>query len=255
MRSIHEQTWALIRDAIADACFGGAETSVGLVEGVLILAEFLPREKVKGGGSRESLELLSGKGESGLHGIENRRGWNLTGIAIRAAYGLGCESISGSGVVLKLLVDQIAMDLAGERTPEFERARLAFTWCYLYDRTIDKSTLLGLETELTKSRLRTGLAFWSRGPAICFTGYSHVTQTGESAARANFPSMISPGETGDTKPRPNTVQTGSGTDSASFIQALMELTQIMTNAHDTLYPNRDRTNDLVRQGAYFRVSR
>lgn len=59
--------------------------------------------------------------------------------------------------------------------------------------------------------------------------------------------MVSPEETEEDK------RNGGGADSASLIQALMELTQIMTNAHDTLYPNRTRTNDLVRQGAYFRV--
>ena len=59
--------------------------------------------------------------------------------------------------------------------------------------------------------------------------------------------MVSPEETEEDR------RNGGGADSASLIQALMELTQIMTNAHDTLYPNRTRTNDLVRQGAYFRV--
>lgn len=32
------------------------------------------------------------------------------------------------------------MEVGGERTAEFERARSAWTWCYLYDRTIDKSS-------------------------------------------------------------------------------------------------------------------
>jgi len=35
--------------------------------------------------------------------------------------------------------------------------------------------------------LRTGLAFWSRGPSLCFTGYSSIAQTGEAAAREKLP--------------------------------------------------------------------
>jgi hypothetical protein len=145
----------------------------------------------------------------------------MTGLAIRAAYGLQ--------------LDQAALETQ-PRTLEQERARLVWTWCYLYDRTIG---------------LRTGLAFWSRGPSICFSGYSHISQTGETAARVNFPSMLSP-TPAEFYDEPSE-GTGAGADSASLIQALMELTQIMTNAHDTLYPNKSRTDDLVRQGGYFRV--
>lgn len=145
-------------------------------------------------------------------------------------------------------MDTIALEVDEAKTPESERAKLAFTWCYLYDRTIG---------------LRTGLAFWSRGPASCFTGYSHISQTGETAAKINFPYMLSPqdtpgstgpGGTGGAAAADNDPSRGHGADSASFIQALMELVQIMTNAHDTLYPNRQRTHSLVRQGGYFRVS-
>jgi hypothetical protein len=93
-RAIHERTWGIIREALSDYAFGGVEASVGLVEGVLLLAEFLPREKSSkiAGGSRDpSLELLAGRSDGGLHGTENRRTWALTGVAIRAAYGLGRE--------------------------------------------------------------------------------------------------------------------------------------------------------------------
>ncbi|RSH91336.1 hypothetical protein EHS25_009635 [Saitozyma podzolica] len=129
-RAIHDRTWGIIREALSDYAFGGVEASVGLVEGVLLLAEFLPREKSSkiAGGSRDpSLELLAGRSDGGLHGTENRRTWALTGVAIRAAYGLG--------------LDQLALEHDDDRSAEAERARLAFTWCYLYDRTIDESTL------------------------------------------------------------------------------------------------------------------
>lgn len=213
MKEIHERTWAVIRDAIEDYTFSGSATSVGFVEGVLLLAENLPREV-----SKRTSELLSGGEDSvGLHGTENRRSWALTGLAIRAAYGLG--------------LDQIAIEInEAERTADLERARSTWTWCYLYDRTIG---------------LRTGLAFWSRGPSLCFVGYSHISQTGERAAVSNFPYMLNHG--------PASPSTDNDTDSASLMQSLVELTQIMTNAHDILYPSKTRTDILVRQGEYFKV--
>ncbi len=77
---------------------------MGFVEGVLLLAEFLPREK---GGRGVGAELLGGSGVGGggegLHGIENRRSWALTGLAIRAAYGLGCEWDNGPACLMLLV--------------------------------------------------------------------------------------------------------------------------------------------------------
>ncbi|WVQ74282.1 hypothetical protein IAR50_003879 [Cryptococcus sp. DSM 104548] len=207
---VHEQTWSILRDALADYSFAGLQASVGFVEGVLLLAEYLPKEG--GRPAKEvSMEILgvggSGKGHAeagGMHGSDNRRSWALIGIAIRAAYLLG--------------LDQIALEIdESRRTPDVERAR---------------------------TRLRTGLAFWSRGPSLCFVGYSHISQTGQAAARLNFPYQLSqsPGSSTDDQQHD---------DSASLMQSLVELTQVMTNAHDILYPSRLRTETLVRQGEYF----
>ena len=260
VQRIHAETWTLTRQVLAEYTLAGMQANMGLVEGALLLAEFLPREisqpetdQTKSkllsllGNPGNSASPLTGShaavatiGGGGLHGADNRRSWAMTGLAIRAAYGLQ--------------LDEAALVVEGERSPEQERARLDWTWCYLYDRTIG---------------LRTGLAFWSRGPTLCFTGYSHISQTGEAAARLHFPSMLSPTpaesyggaslpgerqETGLTEEQEAQIR-GAGADSASLIQALTELTQLMTNAHDTLYPNRMRTSDLVKKGAYFRVSR
>jgi len=63
---------------------------------------------------------------------------------------------------------------------------------------------------------------------------------------ANFPYMLNHG--------PSSPNANEDTDSASLMQALVELTQIMTNAHDILYPSKSRTDILVRQGEYFKVS-
>lgn len=96
LRGIHDKSWALLRQTLADHSFAGLGASVGLVEGVLLLAEFLPRERGGRGASQELLgsaetSAAGGIGAQGLHGIENRRSWALTGLAIRAAYGLGRE--------------------------------------------------------------------------------------------------------------------------------------------------------------------
>lgn len=89
MKRIHESLWAIVRDALADYSFSGLSATVGFVEGVLILAEFLPTE---GSSKPLSARLLAHRGgEVALEGIENRRSWALTGLAIRAAYGIGCE--------------------------------------------------------------------------------------------------------------------------------------------------------------------
>nr|XP_018260769.1 specific RNA polymerase II transcription factor [Kwoniella dejecticola CBS 10117]OBR82927.1 specific RNA polymerase II transcription factor [Kwoniella dejecticola CBS 10117] len=221
-RDIHDKTWPILREIMADYSFAGLPGSVGFVEGVLLLAEHLPREKATPP-KPASLDMLAGPGTeaAGEHGTDNRRSWSLTGLAIRAAYLLG--------------LDQIALEInEDERTPDVERARSVWTWCYLYDRTIDEFRL----------------AFWSRGPSLCFVGYSHISQTGEAAARMNFPLQLSPGsesENNDGDPSSST----SHDDSASLMQALVELTQIMTNAHDILYPSKSRTAVLVRQGEYF----
>ncbi|WWD19715.1 hypothetical protein CI109_104179 [Kwoniella shandongensis] len=197
-KDVHDRTWAILRETMADYSFAGLPSSVGFVEGVLLLAEHLPREKATP--PRDySIGMLAGPGTeaAGAHGTDNRRSWALIGLAIRAAYLLG--------------LDQIALEIdEAQRTPDVERARR--------------------------------LAFWSRGPSLCFVGYSHISQTGEAAARINFPLQLSPGADTD-----ETLHD----DSASLMQSLVELTQIMTNAHDILYPSKSRTAVLVRQGEYF----
>ncbi|KAK8853288.1 hypothetical protein IAR55_003992 [Kwoniella newhampshirensis] len=213
-KDVHDRTWAILRDTMADYSFAGLPASIGFVEGVLLLAENLPRETVTPP-KDYSVRILAGPGTetAGVHGTDNRRSWALIGLAIRAAYLLG--------------LDQIALEIdEAKRSPNVERARSVWTWCYLYDRTIDKCRL----------------AFWSRGPSLCFVGYSHISQTGEAAGRVNFPLQLSPGAESDETMHD---------DSASLMQALVELTQIMTNAHDSLYPNKMRTATLVRQGEYF----
>lgn len=91
-KDVHDRTWAVIRDAMSDYSFNGLPGSVGFVEGVLLLAEHLPRER--GTPPRgTSVDMLVGPGteSAGVHGTDNRRSWSLIGLAIRAAYLLGCK--------------------------------------------------------------------------------------------------------------------------------------------------------------------
>lgn len=182
---------------LSDITCLGEQPTVGLVEALLLLAENLPRDPSKDSES------------SHVHGAENRQSWMLIGCAIRNAYGLGIDKIASRFVPPQ------------ERTFELERARLAWTYCYLFDRHVS---------------LRLGLAFWSRGPNTCFQGFSDSAQTGPAAAAANFPYLVENTQ-GPERDRQE--------DMAGLVQAYLELTQIMTNAHDVLYPNTARTRSLV----------
>lgn len=95
--------------------------------------------------------------------------------------------------------------------------------------------------------LRLGKAFWSRGPALCFQGFSASAQTGPAAAPGNFPYLCE-----ITAPKGAPADYPEQDDLASLIQCYLELTQLMSNAHDVLYPNAARTRSLVVHGEYFK---
>ncbi|WWD19773.1 hypothetical protein CI109_104237 [Kwoniella shandongensis] len=102
--------------------------------------------------------------------------------------------------------------------------------CYLFDRHVS---------------IRLGKGFWARGASVCFQGFSSSYQTGPAAALTNFPFLreIKHGDPGGEHPQE---------DLASLVQAYLELTQMMSNAHDVLYPNAARTRSLVVHGEYFK---
>ena len=68
---------------------------------------------------------------------------------------------------------------------------------------------------------------------VCFQGFSSSAQTGPAAAPGNFPFLR---EIKGEHPQD---------DLAGLVQAYVELTQLMSNAHDCLYPNAARTKALV----------
>ncbi|BEI94648.1 uncharacterized protein CcaverHIS019_0702290 [Cutaneotrichosporon cavernicola] len=214
MREVHERSWSLMRGWISEIVCLGAPPTVGLVEALLLLAENIPRDPPI---DATNSAHAQGFGEE-VHTSENRQAWMLIGMAIRCAYGLGLDKLA-----LKLIPEV-------DRTYDVERARLVWTYCYLFDRHVS---------------LRLGKAFWSRGPNVCFQGFSASSQTGPAAAPGNFPFLReatpSPGSDAPTQE-----------DFASLVQTYLELTQLMSNAHDILYPNAARTRSLVVYGEYFK---
>ncbi|WVR09565.1 hypothetical protein IAU60_006634 [Kwoniella sp. DSM 27419] len=215
MRRIHEEAWRIMRGWITDVQCLGAPPTIGLVEALLLLAENLPRTP-----SLIGPDDLAAQGcRDEPHGDENRQAWQMIGLAVRSAYEMGLDKIA-----LRLIADH-------ERTVEIERARLAWTYCYLFDRHVS---------------LRLGKGFWARGAQVCFQGYSSSAQTGPAAGLTNFPFLreIKMGDhPGGDRPQE---------DLGAFVQAHLELTQMMSNAHDVLYPNTARTRSLVVHGEYFK---
>jgi hypothetical protein len=124
MREVHNRAWQVFRGWLSDITCLGAPPTVGLVEALLLLAENLPRDPQdvgRGRGGTPDPTHAQGFGEE-VHGAENNQAWMLIGMAIRLAYSLG--------------IDKLALKLVSEvdRTYEVERARLAWTYCYLFDR-------------------------------------------------------------------------------------------------------------------------
>ncbi|KAK8853344.1 hypothetical protein IAR55_004048 [Kwoniella newhampshirensis] len=138
---------------------------------------------------------------------------------------LGAPPTVGLVETLLLLAENLP------RTPTADTpAELHALDCYLFDRHVS---------------IRLGKGFWARGASVCFQGFSSSYQTGPVAALTNFPFLreIKSGNPGGEHPQE---------DLASLVQAYLELTQMMSNAHDVLYPNPARTRSLVVHGEYFK---
>ncbi|KAK9321836.1 hypothetical protein V1517DRAFT_325276 [Lipomyces orientalis] len=115
------------------------------------------------------------------------------------------------------------INLTEEMDAETHRERLVWTYCYMHDR---------------QASFRLGKPFWSRGPGLCFQN-PDVGASIASESSLNFPTLA--------------IANGNHEDYSSHVQAHVELTQILTNIHDTLYPSRDRTIALVLVGEYYRI--
>lgn len=214
---------------ISDIQCLGAPPTIGLVEALLLLAENLPRDPARTGSLDDDPDEIHaiGFGEE-VHGAENRQAWMLIGMAIRSSYGLGIDKVSSAPDPADISLRQKCFPTPSALSNWNEQGWLghvsdsrgtADADCYLFDRHVS---------------LRLGKAFWSRGPSICFQGFSASAQTGPTAAPGNFP-FLREIKSGDSPQE----------DFASLVQAYVELTQMMSNAHDILYPNAARTRSLV----------
>ncbi|RDK38768.1 hypothetical protein M752DRAFT_306776 [Aspergillus phoenicis ATCC 13157] len=161
------------------------------VQGLLLLAEWLPHIQVHETSSKSPKNLFS----------EDRTAWSLVGLAVRQGYlqrldQAAFRSFNHSG--------------SKQRT---EQDRIVWAYIFIADRQIS---------------VRLGQSFWSRGPSLA------VKFTAD-----DFPSL---------QPRPE----NGNEDYASWLQASMELIQILHNAHAILYSSKDRTLAMVYEGDYAR---
>lgn len=113
--------------------------------------------------------------------------------------------------------------LESDETMSEEARRMRFVWtcCYF---------------EECQTSIRFGRAMWSRGPTLCFpTPYDSHSTSSFHNLRTLIPSASSP------------------EDLSSYMQALIDSTNLMSNIHDLLYPSRDRTISLVHLGDYHKI--
>ncbi|RFU27556.1 hypothetical protein B7463_g8774, partial [Scytalidium lignicola] len=214
--STHVSCWKFVRCHLSGITYGGLPT-VGVVEGLLLLSEHLPR--------------LPNVTENNFHRVEAFMSWNLVGLAVRFSYFLGLDQ--------KTLLHPSQV-----RDEQASRERLAWTYCYVFDRQVSISL---------------GKAFWSRGPGLCFQLQQESSMDIILEAHSNFPTLASdlpkiPANEEQSNSSNNDQNAGvSIGDHSSLILAYVELTQILTNVHDTLYPSRDQTIALVHVGEYYRM--
>lgn len=91
-----------LQGILAEVNFQGTAPTIGLVEGLLLIAENLPREKAvtspANGEERPArkfplVSTTSDEQKQVISGAENRQAWMLIGTAIRLAYGLGLDQV------------------------------------------------------------------------------------------------------------------------------------------------------------------
>ncbi|KAL5480780.1 hypothetical protein ACEPAI_9720 [Sanghuangporus weigelae] len=202
MFDVHARSWEYMQTLINELILG-KYASVGAVEALLLLSENLPRRT-----------------EAATEDDEHRMAWMLVGMAVRIGYMLGLDQKTLRPISPGVEDSGDRDNDAGTRSENerLDRDRLAWTYCYIFDRSIS---------------IRSGKAFWSRGPGLCF----QRTHCGAvPSASETFPSLRAIPGTQD--------------DFSAMLQAYTELTQTMASAHDVLYPSKDRTIALVRVGDY-----
>ncbi|KAI9046238.1 fungal specific transcription factor domain-containing protein [Aspergillus affinis] len=136
---------------------------VGSVEGLLLLAEWVPHinSETGSGGDIPGLAQL----EHGDTSEEDSLAWSLIGLAVRQAYLLHLEKHSFRG------------EVKAESDRASDRKRLAWIFTYLADRQIS---------------IQMGQAFWCRGPGLStqFTAHDYPSLRPQRAGQFDYASFI-----------------------------------------------------------------
>ncbi|OJJ77757.1 hypothetical protein ASPBRDRAFT_166905 [Aspergillus brasiliensis CBS 101740] len=188
----HRYCWDHTQRLLVDVLLAHPWTQTpATVQGLLLLAEWLPHIQMQETTSESSKNLFS----------EDRTAWSLVGLAVRQGY-------------LQRL-DQAAFRDCNTNRPKqrSEQDRIVWSFIFIADRQIS---------------VRLGQSFWSRGPSLAAKFTAN-----------DFRSL---------QPRPE----NDSEDYASWLQASMELIQILHNAHAILYSSKDRTLAMVYEGNYAR---
>ncbi|PAV15145.1 specific RNA polymerase II transcription factor [Pyrrhoderma noxium] len=197
---IHSKSWEYMSKLMYEMILG-KHTTTGAMEALLLLSENLPRRP-----------------EPVSEDEEHRMSWMLVGMAVRMGYMLGHDQKTLRPYALKSEESSNRNNDKKNEHERIDRDRLSWTYCYMFDRSIS---------------IRSGKAFWSRGPGLCF----QPTYSGAMpSASETFPTM-------------RAIE-GKQDDYSAMLQAYTELTQTMASAHDILYPSKDRTIALARVGDY-----
>jgi hypothetical protein len=132
-RALHRKLWEAMQHMLLQIVLGSMQVrTVGCVEGLLILAEWVPHVNT-------GQLNVSEKGTGGLAGSEDTAAWTLVGLAVRQAYLLHLDKYA------------FRSELVDENKTSLNRKRLVWTYTYIADRQIS---------------IRMGQAFWCRGPSL-----------------------------------------------------------------------------------------
>ncbi|KAH8901756.1 hypothetical protein GQ53DRAFT_708089 [Thozetella sp. PMI_491] len=129
MESVHKAVWSHMQALLLRINLGASDVrNVGAVEGLLLLAEWVPHVSA-GSGGRAPASILEDE--------EDSAAWSLVGLAVRQGYLIHLDSYF------------FRIDVKDEPKALTDRKRIAWTFTYMLDRQIS---------------IRMGQAFWCRGP-------------------------------------------------------------------------------------------
>ncbi|KAF2021479.1 hypothetical protein BU24DRAFT_487891 [Aaosphaeria arxii CBS 175.79] len=157
--ALHDRLWDSMQRMLLQIVLGSMEArTVGCVEGLLVLAEWVPH-------ATSSHMNVSEKGTGGLAGTEDTAAWTLIGLAVRQAYLLHLDKYA------------FRSESADECNATLHRKRLAWTYTYIADRQIS---------------IRMGQAFWCRGPSLSakFTASDFPTLAPHTAYEDDYASVL-----------------------------------------------------------------